>query len=297
MARVQDTFPDWFTAVSPPRVPSQYRDVPQVVPVLSAESAAVVHSLVESSGQRQDVPVRNSFVRARDDERPPLAALAARGGRGGAVVAIKLYVALLWRCSKEPFSTQVPSRTWARLLDLPDPSRSGARRVKDALDTLAELRLVTLEANRGAPSRVTLRREDGSDKAYSIPSEAYRLARSKNAQEAHRYFKVPQSLWTTGHIQGLGSAGTVMLLIMLEESHEPGSRQWWSVETFERRFRISKDVRAKGTKELVARRLLTVRRMNLPPSPGVSNPFAQDLVRNSYELINEALLPAKPDTP
>lgn len=289
MAKGEELFPEWLKLVQPAQVPGLYRGVEPIGASLSQGSLSVVRALADSSGQRVDTPVRNSFVRSTDDREPPMAALASRGGKGGSAVAMKLYLALIWRCSREPFVTQVPSRTWAQLLDLPDPNRLGARRINDALNTLSQLRLVELEPVRGLPTIVKLLSEDGRGKEYTIPSEAYRQARSQKARERHQYFKVPQALWVSGHMQGLSAAGVAMLLVLLEETHEAGTRQWWSVDTFDRRFRLSKDVRAKGTKELVARNLASVRRMSLPPSPGTTNPFGQDLVRNTYELKNEAL--------
>ncbi|PFG16236.1 hypothetical protein ATK74_0769 [Propionicimonas paludicola] len=288
MTRVEDVLAGWARPASRPQAPVQYRELKIIEPTLTEGSAEVVRALSESSGKRVDTPVRNSFVRSVDGQLPPLAALASRGGKGGSAVAMKLYLALIWRCSREPFVTQAPNRTWAQLLDLPDPSRRGARRVKDALATLHELGLVGLTPVRGLPTIVALLSEDGRGRAYTVPSDAYRQARSQRTRERHQYFKVPQPLWVSGHMQGLSAAGVVMLLILLEESREAGTAQWWSVDTFTRRFGVSKDVRARGTKELVARQLLTVRRMSLPPSPGTSNPFGQDLVRNTYELIGEA---------
>ncbi len=247
-----------------------------------------LQSLIDTSGQRTHALVRNSFVRGEEGQESPLARLASRGGRGGTAVAIKLYLVLLWRCAKDPFETAVPARTWASLLDLPEPARLGARRVKDAMRILTELRLINVELRRGAPSNVTLLREDGSGRPYSLPYDSYRLARN-DAKAPHAYFKVPVTLWTSGHMQGMSAAATVMLLILLEETRSSGGEQWWSISTFASRFAVSKDVRARGTKELVARGLLVVTRMNLPPVPGVTTAFGQELVRNKYRLIGAAL--------
>lgn len=288
MPRVEMTLSEWSVEESRERLAAPYRDLDPIEPTLTEVAEAALKSLIASSGNRVDAPIRNTFARSDGESLPPLAVLASRGGRGGAGLAIKLYIALIWRCSSGDFATQLPARLWARLLDLPSPDSLGSRRVKDALITLSELRLIRLETVRGAPSRVTLLREDASGKAYSVPSDAYRHASTREGKSQHQYFKVPQALWTSGHLQGLSTSALVMLLILLEEIRSPDAEQWWSVSEFDRRFRISKDVRAKGTKELVARGLLSVTRMSLPASPGAAYQFAPESVRNKYALLKEA---------
>lgn len=288
MPRVEIALSEWSLGVRGERMAAPYRDLDPIEATLTGHAEAALQSLIASSGNRVDVPIRNTFARSDGEGLPPLAVLASRGGRGGAGLVIKLYIALIWRCSSGDFATQIPARLWARLLDLPSPDSLGSRRVKDALNTLSELRLIRLERVRGAPSKVTLLQEDGSGKAYSVPSDAYRQAGTKEEQSQHQYFKVPQALWTSGHLQALSTSALVMLLILLEEIRSPDAEQWWSVTEFDRRFRISKDVRAKGTKELVARGLLSVTRMSLPSSPGTANQFAPESVRNKYALLNQA---------
>lgn len=270
------------------RAPRRYRAVESAAASLTDHARQTLDSLIATSGQRVDVPIRNSFVRGTAERKPPLAALASRGGRGGAAVALKLYLALVWRSSKAPFTAQIPARTWASLLDLPDPAVRGARRVKDAYKNLEELQLIRTEADRGLPTTVELRLEDGSGGEYSIPSDAYRRAGAKKAQTPHLYFKVPQALWTSGHLQAMSSAALVMALILLEETHTPGAEQWWSVSVFKDRFHVSKDVRASGTRELVSRGLLTVKQENLPPTPGVTDTFGGERVRYKYRLAGDA---------
>lgn len=288
MPRVEIALSEWSVEVRGERLAAPYRDLDPIEATLTEVAEAALKSLIASSGNRVDVPIRNTFARSDGEGLPPLAVLASRGGRGGAGLAIKLYIALIWRCSSGDFATQLPARLWARLLDLPSPDSLGSRRVKDALNTLSELRLIRLEAVRGAASKVTLLREDGNGTAYSVPSDAYRQAGTKEEKSQHQYFKVPQALWTSGHMQALSTPALVMLLILLEEIRSPDAEQWWSVTEFDRRFRISKDVRAKGTKELVARGLLLVTRMSLPSSPSAANQFAPESVRNKYALLNEA---------
>lgn len=101
----------------------------------------------------------------RNDEAagfPPLASLASRGGRGGAV-PLRLYLALIWRCSAVPHRTDILARKWALLLGLDDPAALGARRIAKALGILEREPRVHLERRRGESTIVTLLDESGSN--------------------------------------------------------------------------------------------------------------------------------------
>ncbi|NEW36883.1 hypothetical protein GV791_30670, partial [Nocardia cyriacigeorgica] len=154
-----------------------------------------------------------------EGRKAPLARLIGAGGRGGAV-AVKLYLALIWRSASPPHDTDLPARKWAQLLGLPEPETKGARRISDALRTLEAQRLVQVIREPGEPSIVRILDESGNGAAYELPSTAYHHAqdlaaktrspeRKKKYQammEANRYSKVPQELWTNGHIQDMSSA-------------------------------------------------------------------------------------------
>lgn len=229
--------------------------------------------------------VRNSFVRAKDPQHPaPLAALAATKGRG-AGVPLKFYLALLWLSAKPPYDTQLAASAWARVLDLPDPDNKGARRIRDAQDRLTELNLITSEVVGGSPNKILLLKEDGSGHPYSVPYETIR--KNQGSARSDGYFKVPTELWTSGQIQNMNSAALVMLLIVLEEARGKNAPQWWSMQTFEDRFSISKDVRARGTRELKERGLLVVESMPVSRTPGASI-LEDKRVRNTYILTGEA---------
>lgn len=230
-------------------------------------------------------------MRSRANQAPPLAALVATSGRGGAV-ALKLLLALIWRSSAAPFATEAPARIWAALLDLENPNTNGARRVKDALERLEELHLISLGRRRGEPSIVTLRREDGGGLEYSLPSTAYTL--SAKGDHTHHYFKVPVQLWETGHIQEMSAAALAMLLATLAEARQRTQPVWWSTEEFPRRYGLSTSMRTRGTRELEERGLLTVSKQLLPDTP--DRPFGRHRVRNLYLPFNEAAtaLPEQP---
>jgi hypothetical protein len=233
-----------------------------------------------TSGTRRSVPVRPSFARdLRETKAAPMGKLIAMGGRG-AEVPLKLYLALIWRSSKKPFTTEYSVRKWAELLALPDPSKNGARRVADALKTLSDHNLISLQHRRGESSVVTLLREDGSGKPYTVP-------RGSNGDH---YFQIPAQMWISGQLQKLSAPGLAMLMAVLAEQNrdKPDEPVWWSTTRFPGRYGISSATRARGTSELVEAGLIEVKRKSLPPTP--DRGFAVDRVRQTYRAAGSALL-------
>lgn len=272
---------------------------------VSERSLEAAQDLASSAARRTDIPIRVGFVERINADAPPesrdaaapLAQLVASGGRGGAV-AIKLFLAIVWRCSAAPFTTDISARTWAKLLDLPDPAHRGARRVTDALRTLERHHLIQLERRHGEPSIIHLLDEHGLGAPYTLPSTA-----SVNAPAAekdqHLYFKIPTALWTNGQIQPMSAPALAMLLVCLaSERGQYGKSQWWSTEGFPNRYGLSPATRSRGTRELVERRLLIVNKELI--SNAGSSGFGREKVRNRYSLVNETLgrkSPATPGTP
>ena len=214
------------------------------------------------------------------------------GGRSG-LVAIKVYLALIWRCSAAPFSTDKPARAWATLLDLPDPAGKGARRISNALRTLSASKLIRLTEQDGRPNLVTLVNETGSGTDYAIPSTAHQFAKTPQQKAEHLYFKISPSYWTSGEFQALSGPATVLLLILLAEQAET-REVWWSTEQFPLRYHISHKTRADGTRELRNRGLLVTRRQSLS-SRDKDSIFDDRRMRTIYRLFDpnhrfEALL-------
>jgi hypothetical protein len=236
----------------------------------------------ESSGRRRSVPVRAAFARdMKETKGAPMGNLIAIGGRGGEVL-LKLHAALIWRSSAKPFATKLSARKWAELLALPDPAKNGARRITDALRTLADHRLIAVEQRRGEPPIVTLLREDGSGQTYSVPRGA----------GGDYYFQIPAQLWTTGQLQKLKAPGLAMLMAVLADQESSGAPVWWSTTRFPGRYGLSPATRARGTRELQEAGLLVVERKLMPPTPGKS--FSVDRVRNIYRVSGAALLEPPP---
>ncbi len=249
---------------------------------------AAAQDQADGVGQRRiDIPVRKSFVRVWDDasaDSAPLARIYA-GGRSG-IVAVKLYIALLWRCAAPPYQTDKPARAWATLLGLTDPTGKGARRVTDALKTLASAQLVKITAQPGHPNMIEIRMEDGSGRAYSPPSTAFQFARTDVQKRTHMYSKLSRELWLDGTFQSLSGPATVMLLILLAERADR-ELVWFSTTAFPARYRISHKTRAAGTAELVSRKLLEVDRQVLPATRN-SSVFDPVRKRTRYRLVGHA---------
>lgn len=256
-------------------------------------SMTLAKQLDEDSGRRKAIPIRKQFVRtdAAAVGSPPLADLVARGGRGGGLI-VKLYLALVWRCSGGDFDTDISARAWARLLALDEPNTKGARRVAKAIKTLEERKLISVQPRRGEPSIITLLDESGDESPYTLPSTAYTASKLKR----DIYFKVPTKLWTVGFMQRMSSPALTMLLILLAEQSGDanpgdldGKRVWWSTERFPQQYGISPAMRSRGTKDLIELELLYVERAGVG-LPGNNRPFARERVRNVYRLQNEALV-------
>lgn len=243
--------------------------------------------LAKDSGRRAEIPVRNLFVRNDDAEIvPPLAKLVSTGGGRGGEVPVKLYLALIWRCAAEPYETDILARQWAELLGLNEPATLGARRITKALNTLKEANLVELTPRRGESTIVTLLHESGSGNPYRLPSTAHQRATSDAERQQNRYFKVPISLWTEGHIQEISASAVAMLLVLLEERNVDGRPTWWSTELFPQRFNLSPTARSKGTAELEDRGLLLVVKELVGTDPRPS--FTRQRVRSTYRLRGAA---------
>ncbi|KQY23267.1 hypothetical protein ASD16_11980 [Cellulomonas sp. Root485] len=234
--------------------------------------------------------MRKIFVRLDSNRTPRLAQLLQVGGRGGGV-ALKLYLALLWRCSSEPYQTSKPHRAWATLLGLEEPEGKGARRVAAALKTLEGLGLVSVRRVPAEPNVVQLLDESGDGSEYAPPSTEYARAPKGEVGDARRarnvYFKVPSKLWLEGHIQSLDAPGLAMLLILLAEQADIRP-VWFSTDVFPQRYCISQKSRAAGTLRLVERNLLRVERQPLSEFPGQTSVFDRKRSRKLYNLAGAA---------
>lgn len=260
-------------------------------PLLATGARSAAENLQESVQIRLAIPVRKAFVRGDESRQPPLSTIY-RGGQSG-IVAVRLYLALIWKSAGSPFDSTIPARGWATLLGLDDPSGLGQRRITRAIKILEDVKLIQVTRRPGAVPTIRLLNESGDGTEYSLPYEV-RSDAAPAEKESNYYLKVQTRLWTTGQIQEMSGAALVMLLILLAEQAD--QRQVWFTGrnsygpgTFEKWYWISHKTRAEGTRELVDRGLLKV--TTSPTTPGTgsyASVFLPRKQRNLYRLRGDA---------
>ena len=236
-------------------------------------------------------PVRNLFVADdREGVRPPMAQLLSAatstavggGGRGGQL-RLKLYLSLLWICAAPPHEAVRPARAWAGLLGLDDPAGRGARRVQDAMRDLQERQMVVIRNRGSAANGITPLIEWGTGQPYSTPPEAYNYWKLRRAGPeqlvAHRYFRLPSSLWTSGLITRLGGPGLAMLLVLrCEQQGADGKPVWFSPDRALNRFGLAESTRRQGLDQLRTEGLVTSVQQRLSESGDFIDVYRRRLV-------------------
>jgi hypothetical protein len=209
--------------------------------------------------RRAGAPVRTAFVSDETVDRTPLARLLSGtgegggGGRGGQLRA-KLYLSLLWVCAKSPYTVSRPARAWAALLGLDDHEERGVRRVQQALRDLHQRGFIDMRDRDGQPPVITVLDERGSRGRYEPPSETYSRLSSQQASPValapHRYFRVPSTIWTEGHIAKLTGPSLAMLLVVLAERRGQDVPVWFSPDRARDRFSLAASTRRNGLEHL-----------------------------------------------
>lgn len=255
-------------------------------------------------------PVRNMFVaNDRAGVRPPMAQLLSAatstavggGGRGGQL-RLKLYLSLLWICAAPPHEAVRPARAWAGLLGLDDPAGRGARRVQDAMRDLQERQMVVIRNRGSAANGVTPLIEWGTGQPYSTPPEAYNHFQLRRASPetlaAHRYFRLPSSLWTNGLIARLGGPGLTMLLVLrCEQQGVDGKPVWFSPDRALNRFGLAESTRRQGLDQLRAEGLVTSVQQRLSESGDFIDVYRRRLVHTLTMGLDEGVVPAPARAP
>lgn len=265
----------------------------------STTAIAAAKTVERRLAARTAAPVRRQFVERMSPTAadPPLARML-RGGRGGAV-RLKLELSFLWFAAKEPYKLTYPARAWATLLDLPDPNGNGARRINDAVLWLEEQGFIKVAGQPGQPNEITMLNEVGDRTAYELPGQAYnRLRSTPSAAEAHRYFQLPNSLWTSGWLQVLSGAGLAMLLALYTElgRRDPLTTDlWFSPSQADMRFALSEDTRSKGLRELRSAGLVNASRRSISPDTFDFRRLRNVYQLNAARLDQPAFMPEKGD--
>lgn len=265
----------------------------------STAAVAAAKTVERRLAARAAAPVRRRFVERLTPTvgDPPLARML-RGGRGGAV-RLKLELSFLWFAAKEPYKLTYPARAWATLLDLPDSSGNGARRVNDAVLWLEQQGFVTVAGQPGQPNEITMLNEAADRTPYELPGQAYnRLRSTPTAAEAHRYFQLPNSLWTSGWLQVLSGSALAMLLALYTElgRRDPLTTDlWFSPSQADMRFALSEDTRSKGLRELRSTGLVSASRRSISPDTFDFRRLRNVYQLNTFSLDQPASVPEKGD--
>ncbi len=252
--------------------------VRQLRPGPSDEALRLLNWLVNRSRRTTGLPLAEPFVRRAEASAPapPLARLL-RGGQGGEV-RLKLYLTMSLLAVNPPYdiAQPVPARSWAEMLDLPDPGRNGARRVNDAIDWLADNKLIVSERRQGTPGAVRLLSQDGSGEPYTRP------------RGSERYVRLPLGLWQDGWVVRLSGAALALLIILMDMQGARARASWVSPAQARARYDLSPDTWTKGVQELEAFELVNV----------VKKPqgdfFDYKRMRNSYWVSVEKIQGAAP---
>lgn len=163
--------------------------------------------LVERSKRSTGVRLPSAFARGGRHE--AVLPRLIQGGRGGGV-RLKLYLSMvLLGGSRRAHHVHGPNTivdvsgpTWARALGLRDPAGSGARRVADAQNRLADLSLVRVERVAGRPPKLVLLNATASGEPWTDPGTPY--------------IRVPLEVWTNRWIWALGAKELAVLIAILD---------------------------------------------------------------------------------
>lgn len=141
-----------------------------------------------------------------------LGLLLAPGGEGS--VLLKTYLLIHWLCQHRLAARvdYAPASQLAAALGLPDPDRSGARRTRNALGQLKELRLVELMVQRPRPPAVSLLQPDRSGASFDRTSDIH--------------VELPHDFFTRGWIAALSGPALAALLLVSEAGPEGGPGYW-----------------------------------------------------------------------
>jgi hypothetical protein len=227
-------------------------------------------------GAHRGAPVRQLFVPGARDlpdaTRSPREILmnaerGVGGGRGGRT-RLALLLTLWWVLALPDHSGTRPAGVWAHFIGLDDSTR-GARTINANLHELSRRGMIThTPGERGKASTVALLDELGSGRPYRRPDYV---------SDGLPYFRIPQTLWTTGMIGQLSGPGLAMYLIMLHyqrrttESADRGQLviskpTWFTEKSFRTRHGLSEDTRLAGVKDLHDHGVIQIDTVTIDPA-------------------------------
>ncbi|WP_330440527.1 hypothetical protein OHB44_10055 [Micromonospora sp. NBC_00821] len=236
---------------------------------VTADSRRLLKQLISRSSRTSGVQFPPAFLRDDDGLDPPLSRIL-RGGQGGDV-RLKLYLTMTLLAARHPHDIRgIPAATWAHVLGLPEPKVNGARRIGDALDFLAGMKLIGIAGGQGRPRNVLLRDPSGNGTTYSW--------------RGNRYISMPLGFWANEWIYRLTGSSVALLLVLrdMRSNRQPSDAPWLTTDQ-KRRYGLSEATWTRATKELTNNGLLIVRRR---PQ---GRDFDYRRLRNTYWVSTERL--------
>ncbi|WP_407727683.1 hypothetical protein ACJEDT_26130 (plasmid) [Rhodococcoides fascians] len=216
-------------------------------------------------GHHRGAPLRRAFL-SRDigPARTPLERLLSSkaggsgGGRGGRT-RLALLLTLIWVSAGESHASARPARWWAEMIGITDPQR-GARVVTANFKTLADRGFITVDHST-APPTVTLLDELGTRGPYNRP----------DGKDGLSYFRIPETLWTSGVIGTLSGPGLAMYLVLLYYHRRDRPGMWLSPSYFHEHHGLSDGTRLDGITDLYTQGVISVKERVIDNSGGTEN--------------------------
>lgn len=253
----------------------------RIRPAPTPEARSAMEHIVAVSKRDKGLQLPHSFLRGGSvtTTEPPLARLV-RGGRGGEV-RLKLYLtaALIAGGPPHAYDRKTPSRAWAELLNLPDPSTAGARRISDAFAWLGDNRYLEVDRGRGRTTSFRLLSTALDGESYEKP--------------AREYVTVPLGLWANHWISAVSGSELAVILAILDtpgDDIEGSTSPRFLTEDQRPRYGLSNDSWTRATKQLERIGALVVDRRV------AAKPFSYRRKRSIY-LLPSPTFSSEPEWP
>ncbi|MFC9982904.1 hypothetical protein [Gordonia sp. NPDC127522] len=184
----------------------------------------------------------------------------------------------MWVSSEGDHSSQRPARFWAQLLGLGD-AEQGVRVVGANLRELERRGFISLErAGENEPPIVRLLNETLTREPYTVP-----------ALDGDSYFRIPETLWTSGALARLDGPSLAIYLILLYYYRPGRPGVWFSPPAFHAKHGLSEATRLKGIAGLEKQGIITT---SWEPVDRVGGTLNRTYRRRRLELTPQYAPPA-----
>lgn len=145
----------------------------------------------------------------------------------------------------DPHTTAFPLADYAVVIGLDKPKAAGSAAVRRGIQYLESERLVRADRRKGTVPTLQLRREDGTDQAYTLPAD------SRTANPEGRYMTLPPTLWTNGWMAALsGRALLVLLALVVQQDLDPTGTVFVAPSIRDGLYGLTEDTFSRGAFEL-----------------------------------------------